>query len=228
MAQRHGDGAFADSDSDADAGPPADVHAYADAAAVARVDADAPADADAGAPANAAAGAPVEIDRSPADAPDERIVGEHIVGEQSSPAWLPAGSRVQWVTGTVPPSPMGLVRLLIRDGDRVFCVPRERNGKLDLPTREVGEADPTGLNAILALSIDITGSDEPPRWVGAVRNIVPDPPGDYRWPVPVAHFGVWQVENAPRVDGRWLDAGEEASPLKERHWFPLTTLDGLP
>ncbi|MFB7843069.1 hypothetical protein [Microbacterium sp. NPDC056052] len=225
MVQRAGDGAFADADADADAaaGAPADVHASADAAAAARVDADAPANADAGAPANAAAGAPVEIDRSPADAPDERIVGE-----QGAPAWLPAGSRVQWVTGAMPPSPMGLVRLLIRDGDRVFCVPRERNGKLDLPTREVGEADPTGLNAILALSLDITGSDEPPRWVGAVRNIVPDPSGDYRWPVPIAHFGVWQVDNAPRVDGQWLDAGAETSSLKERHWFPLIARDDLP
>ncbi|WP_292723760.1 NUDIX hydrolase [Microbacterium sp. 13-71-7] len=150
------------------------------------------------------------------------------MGEQGDPSWLPAGSRVQWVTGAVPPSPMGLVRLLIRDDDRVFCVPRERNGMLDLPTREVSEADPIGLKAILALSIDVTGSAEPPRWVGAVRNVVPDPSQDYGWPVPIAHFGVWQVENVPRIDGQWLDVKGETSSLKERHWFPLIAVADLP
>jgi hypothetical protein len=153
--------------------------------------------------------------------------GERIVGEQDVPPWLPTGSRVQWVAGAAPPSPMGLVRLLIRDGDRVFCVPREHTGTLDLPTRRVGETDPAGLETILALGIEVTGSAESPRWVGAVRNIVPAPRGDYEWPAPIAHFGVWQAESMPRIDGQWLDAGEEASPLKERHWFPLLALDHL-
>ncbi len=153
---------------------------------------------------------------------------ERIVGEQVAPSWLPAGSRVQWIAGAAPPSPMGLVRLLIRDGDRVFCVPRERSGALDLPTRQVGEADPAGRKAILALGIEVTGSPEPPRWVGAVRNIVPAPSGDYGWPAPVAHFGVWQVQSMPHIDGQWLDAGEHMSSLRERHWFPLLALDRLP
>ncbi|MFD6699890.1 MULTISPECIES: NUDIX hydrolase [unclassified Microbacterium] len=154
---------------------------------------------------------------------------EHVLREQGEPSWLPAGSRVQWVVAAAPPSPMGLVRLLIREGDRVFCVPRERGGRLDLPTRAVGDRDPGGWKAIGALSRDITGSVEPPRFVGAVRNIVPDPAGDplggYEWPAPVAHFGVWQTEFRPRIDGRWLDLRAEASPLRERHWHPLIALD---
>ena len=156
------------------------------------------------------------------------MADERIVSEQRDPSWLPTGSRVQWLISAVPPSPMGLVRLLIRDGDRVFCVPREGGGKLDLPTRQVGSEDPAGSEAILALSIDVTGSTEAPRWIGAVRNIVPDSIGGYEWPTPIAHFGVWRTESMPRIDGRWLDARVDNSPLKERHWHPLIAFDDLP
>jgi len=124
------------------------------------------------------------------------------------------------MTSAEPPQPMSLVRLLIRDGDAVFCVPREGAGKLDLPTRHVRAGDPSGVKTVRELCIEVTGGG-PLSFVGAVRNIVPDPPGDYAWPAPTAHFGVWQTERAPRIDGQWLDVRPATTVLSERHWYPL-------
>ncbi|GAA5207835.1 hypothetical protein GCM10025774_14520 [Microbacterium kyungheense] len=115
---------------------------------------------------------------------------------------------------------MCLVRVLIVDGGRAFCVPRDGAGKLDIPTRAVGAADPRGRRAVGELVDEIAGPGGRAQFVGAVRNTVVRAASDYPWPVPSAYFGVWRVDGMPVVDGVWLPLGY-GSPLAERHWFPL-------
>jgi len=115
---------------------------------------------------------------------------------------------------------MCLVRVLIVDGGRAFCVPRDGAGKLDIPTRAVGAADPCGRRAVGELVDEIVGPGGRAQFVGAVRNTVVRAAPDYPWPVPSAYFGVWRVDGMPVVDGVWLPLGD-GSPLAERHWFPL-------
>lgn len=135
--------------------------------------------------------------------------------------WLPPGSRAEVVRSSVAPSPACLVRLLLRRGDDVFCVPREQTGALDLPTRVVEASDPDGSATASRLALDVLGQAVPLVPVGFVRNVVvADAPG-YGWPVPVAHFAVWEAADAPVVDGEWVEASSARSLLAERHWFPL-------
>ena len=115
---------------------------------------------------------------------------------------------------------MCVVRLLLRQADRVFCVPRPDTARLDLPMPLVGQNDSSGVGAISGLAERITGSQTQLTFVGAVRNIVESPHDGYAWPTPRAHFGVWTSENAPVVDGTWVSVGED-SPLRDRHWFAL-------
>ncbi|WP_239066156.1 NUDIX hydrolase [Microbacterium hibisci] len=157
----------------------------------------------------------------PDPAADQVVDVERILAESAHPAWLPSGSRVEIVQRREPPQPMSLVRLLLRLGDDVFCVPRADSGKLDLPTRATAEGPADGSAAIAALSEAVTGSRVRPVFVGAVRNIVPDPPATYPWPAPCAHFGVWSTDEPPVVDGTWVDVGRGDSLLRDRHWFPL-------
>lgn len=100
---------------------------------------------------------------------------------------------------------MSLVRLMVRRGDEVFCVPRNDSGKLDLPTRATDRRDSDGAEAIVALAIEVTGTTAPPVFLGAVRNIGPTPADTYPWPAPRAHFGVWRVDAAPAIDGSWIN-----------------------
>ena len=146
--------------------------------------------------------------------------GEVVLHSHAEAPWLPAGGRADVIRGTVPRAPMCLVRLLIVSGDRAFCVRRDGMGKLDLPTRPVDASDPSGHRAIDALMTEIIGPAGVARFVGAVRNTVKGATSEYPWPMPVAYFGVWQVEGAPVVDGRWLPL-HDGSPLADRHWFPL-------
>lgn len=135
--------------------------------------------------------------------------------------WLPPGSRAEVVRSSVAPSPACLVRLLLRRGDEVFCVPREQTAALDLPTRVVDPPDLDGRVAAARLALDVLGRAVPLVPVGFVRNVVvADAPG-YGWPVPVAHFVVWEAAGAPVVDGEWVEASSARSLLAERHWFPL-------
>ena len=115
---------------------------------------------------------------------------------------------------------MSVVRLLLRHDDRVFCVPRHEDGRLDLPHRIVGADDLCGEIAIADLAEQVTGYRAPLMFTGAVRNVVDSPDADYPWPTPHAHFGVWASEAAPVVQGVWNSIRGE-SPLRERHWFPL-------
>lgn len=135
--------------------------------------------------------------------------------------WLPLGSRAEVVRSSVAPSPTRLVRLLLRRGDEVFCVPREQTGALDLPTRVVGPSDPDGRVTAAQLALDVLGQDVRLEPVGFVRNVVAEDAPDYGWPVPVAHFVVWEATGVSEVDGEWVAARGAGSLLAERHWFPL-------
>lgn len=117
---------------------------------------------------------------------------------------------------------MSLVRLLLRQDDRVFCVPRDDNGSLDLPHRVVGADDPCGEAAITDLAEQVTGCRALLRFEGAVRNVVASLHDDYAWPTPHAHFGVWTSEASPVVQGSWVSI-RRGSPLRERHWFLLVS-----
>ena len=116
--------------------------------------------------------------------------------------------------------PIGLVRLLLTDGDRVFCTRRDGSGKVDLPTARVGAGDPDGAMAIAELARHVVGGPVSLRYVGAVRNTVTVPTPEYEWPTPVAVFAVWTTDAVPVVPGEWL-AGSAGSVLAERHWYPL-------
>lgn len=120
-----------------------------------------------------------------------------------------------------------MVRVLLQNDQAVFCVPRDGTGTLDLPTRRVPSSDRDGLATARRLTFDILG-----RWatvtpVGFVRNIVAESADDYEWPVPFAHFTVWSASGEPAADGTWVDAGEAASVLADRHWYPLIVSQGL-
>ena len=115
---------------------------------------------------------------------------------------------------------MCVVRLLLRNADSVFCVPREDARGLDLPTLATEANDLDGTVAIAALAQQITGTRSQLEFVGAVRNVVETPTDAYGWPTPLAHFGVWASERTPIVEGTWQSI-RDPSPLRERHWFPL-------
>lgn len=132
--------------------------------------------------------------------------------------WLPAGGRADVVRSDAAPSPTGLVRLLVRRGREVLCVPRD-DGRLDLPTRVVPPDDPDGRRTAGELARDVLEGVPRPAPVGFVRNVVTAPAPGYPWPVPLAHFSVWSAAGAPVRAGRWLDVNDEA--LRERHWWPL-------
>ncbi|MBY0177348.1 NUDIX hydrolase [Curtobacterium herbarum] len=134
--------------------------------------------------------------------------------------WLPPGGVADVVLGGPVLRPTGLVRLLLTDGDRVFCTPRDGSGKVDLPTMRVGAEDHDGAVAIAGLARHVVGGPVPLRYVGAVRNTVTVPTPEYEWPTPVAVFAVWTTDAVPVVPGEWLAGGAD-SVLAERHWYPL-------
>jgi len=115
---------------------------------------------------------------------------------------------------------MCVVRLLLRQEDRVFCLPRPETGRLDLPMRLVGPNDPSGAFGITSLAEQITGYRTQLKFAGAVRNVVDSPQDGYAWPTPHAHFGVWTSKIAPIAEGTWVSIGDD-SQLRDRHWFPL-------
>lgn len=146
---------------------------------------------------------------------------EAVVAERVDAPWLPPGGRALVVRGGRAPAPMCLVRLLLRRADRVFCVPRDGAGKLDLPTRAVAVGDPGGASTLAELVADVTGAPREAHYVGAVRNVVDVGASNYPWPAPLAHFGVWSVDAAPVVRGDWVGVDAATSLLRDRHWFPL-------
>lgn len=141
---------------------------------------------------------------------------ETVVHVTPDAPWLPSGGRAEVVRCSVAPQPMSIVRLLLRRGDEVFCVPRPETGKLDLPMRIAATHDADGSITIRALAEEVVGSGAV-DFLGAVRNVVDAPADDYAWPAPLAHFGVWTTTDAPLIAGTWVDV----AALRARHWHPL-------
>ncbi|WP_138945629.1 NUDIX hydrolase [Plantibacter sp. M259] len=135
--------------------------------------------------------------------------------------WLPPGGRAEVVRRTTPPRPMAVVRLLLCDSDRVFCVPRQETGRLDLPMLEAASDDVDGTATIRELAQSITGEAIGVRFIGAVRNVVEAPADGYDWPAPVAHFGVWASDATPKAHGTWVRLDDDEHQLRDRHWYPL-------
>lgn len=144
---------------------------------------------------------------------------ELIAHRYTSPSWLPTGSIAEVVSGGTPEPPMAMVRLLLRQGRTVFCVPRESTGALDLPSRRVMRPG-DGTDEARALASEVTLAEAEVEYVGCVRNIVMNFDEDYEWPAPIARFGVWRTEEPPRVRGVWIEV-DDSSPLATRHWYPL-------
>lgn len=152
--------------------------------------------------------------------------------------WLPPGGRADVVLSAQPaPEPTAVVRLLVTSGNDVWVVPRADGKGLDLPTARVTDgvaaARASALDALLATAPDGTTGLRP---LGFVRNTVPDPPTDYPWPAPVAHFAVWHGtvdrsagragaartgQEPQESGGRWLGPSAAAEALGGRHWWPL-------
>ena len=116
---------------------------------------------------------------------------------------------------------MAVVRLLLRDSDQVFCVPRQETGRLDLPMLEAARDDLDGTVTVRELAQSITGEAIGLRFIGAVRNVVEAPADGYDWPVPVAHFGVWASDATPKAHGTWVRLDDDEHQLRDRHWYPL-------
>ncbi|WP_282846086.1 NUDIX hydrolase [Microbacterium oxydans] len=154
-----------------------------------------------------------------------RAEDESIIHVTPNASWLPPGSRAEVLRLAIPPQPLCAVRLLLRRGDRVFCVPRSGTGRLDLPTCFVGADDPAGAATVATLAQEITAETSPLTFVGVVRNVVESPTSDYPWPTPHAHFGLWSSEGAPIIEGSWVTVGGD-SPLRARHWYPLVADPG--
>jgi hypothetical protein len=113
------------------------------------------------------------------------------------------------------------VRLVIRRRATVYCVPREGTGSLDLPARRVPSADDRGLATALELARGVLGETSTISPMGFVRNVVDSPSPDYEWPTPRAHFSLWAAQGDPVGPGEWVSLDKSASPLVDRHWFPL-------
>lgn len=146
-----------------------------------------------------------------------------IVRTTVNASWLPHGGRAEAFRGGKPPRPMSVVRLLVRRADEIFCVARPDTGLLDLPMLMTSKGDLDGVRTIAALADTVTGRRCEPMFLGAVRNIVASDSVGYRWPTPVACFGVWTVDVNPSIEGVWLRAHGERSPLREKHWYPIVS-----
>ena len=147
--------------------------------------------------------------------------GETVIHVTPNAPWLPNGSRAEVVQRGDPLLPVCVVRLLLRDAGRVFCVPRQETGWLDLPMRVTAGDDLDGASAIRELADSILGPASAVRFIGAVRNVVERPQEGYPWPIPVAHFGVWVSNDAPIANGAWVKIDSDEPPPRDRHWYPL-------
>lgn len=146
---------------------------------------------------------------------------ETVLAVVADAPWLPTGGRAEIVRSPNAPSPAGLVRLLLCDGDRIFCEPRSDSGKLDLPTSPVAVDDPDGRHAAIALAQRVFGRPVDVAPVGFVRNVVPVGAADYPWAIPVAHFTVWTAAELPNSAVTWVDTSVTDHPLRDRHWWPI-------
>lgn len=152
--------------------------------------------------------------------------GERVVHTYAEPAWLPPGSRADVIASRQegPPAQTVVVRLAVlwtdpSEEDRVLVRPRTDGDRgPDLPSLRVDGSVEAALDRL-------TGEHAPgssPVLRGYVRNTVPDPTPDYRWPAPRASFAVWSVTvtSAPR-EGTWRTHARAERELSHRHWWPL-------
>ena len=149
---------------------------------------------------------------------------ERVLLSHPDAAWLPDGGRADVVlagTGSVPPSPTCVVRLLATRDGSVLTVHRADGRGLDIPTMSVRDGAVDG--CLEALMVRVIGSVQPTTLLGYVRNVVPGAPDDYPWAVPHAHFAVWHCALPADCDpqGVWLDSVEAERHLVDRHWWPL-------
>jgi hypothetical protein len=140
-----------------------------------------------------------------------------VLAETPDAPWLPRGGRAEVIRAGRPAAPTALVRLLLHDGDRVFCIPREDSGRPDLPTRRTARGDSDGTATISDLAAATVGAGVPLSHLGYVRNTVVSAARGYAWPTPHAHFSVWTCARSPVIDGAWIPLAS----LTDRHWFPL-------
>lgn len=145
-------------------------------------------------------------------------VPEHLLRSTPDAPWLPPGGHADVVRSSVAPAPAGLVRLLVRRDDAVWCTARE-DGRVDLPTRAVPAGDPDGGLTAGRLALDVLGPGAVPTPLGFVRNVVAAPDATYPWPTPLAHFTVWTAQGTPSGPGTWVGLG--STTLTDRHWWPL-------
>jgi Protein of unknown function (DUF4031) len=151
---------------------------------------------------------------------------ERVVQSVPEPSWLPPGSRADVVASRQdgPPANTVVVRLALRQRDRLLVLDRLDGGGPDLPSAPVASLTPA--EALERLYGIVVGSPAPRslRLLGYVRNTVRQPDDAYRWPVPQASFAVWTDELAPGAGvlaGRWLPGDDAPEQLSHRHWWAL-------
>jgi hypothetical protein len=138
--------------------------------------------------------------------------------------WLPRGGRADVVLAdgdTAVPDPTCVVRLFATRDGRVLTVARADGGGPDLPTLAIDGGDVEATLRMLLLRT--LGTVRPASMLGYVRNVVADPPDDYPWPSPYAHFVVWHCHVPADLDpvGVWLERTGAETHLGTRHWWPL-------
>lgn len=158
-----------------------------------------------------------------------RVPDELIAATADAP-WLPAGSTAEvWRTDGTLPEPAIIVRLLLlsEETDRFFCVGTDRG--LDLPTLFLGRGErgcdgwDTLADGLVRLTTWVLGRPVETRCIGYVRNVVPNPDDDYRYPTPYAHVPVVvpATPAEPVLAGSWTSLAQGRESLTVRHWWPI-------
>ncbi len=149
---------------------------------------------------------------------------ERVVQAVPGAPWLPTGSRADVIASRqdAPPANTVVVRLALLRGRDLLVVERA-DGGWDIPTQPVGSQTPAA--ALRVLVDDLMGSPIglSPTLLGYVRNTVPSPDDDYRWPVPKACFAVYtgRLPAGDATRGRWMVFDGAGPELSRRHWWPL-------
>ncbi|WP_218713408.1 hypothetical protein [Arthrobacter sp. BF1] len=145
--------------------------------------------------------------------------------------WLPQGSSAEtWVGHDCQVrEPVIVTRLLIvrrNSGSALefFCVPSPKGA--NLPTRYLlaDHAEESSLDGTAKLIREIFGHTAlATRCVGFIRNVVPSPDENYKYPSPWAHIPVHLVLSSaePAVAGEWFDLNRGHAELSQQHWWRI-------